>query len=221
MKKLIALSLLFFCGCTSTYHMEQYITDVPINFNNTYYKDTILVLEQNGKEIPMSEVDEGNSLEIAELKSDLDICSNFTINYEDNNIDVCDKTNKKYSLIIKITRYPYIAKCPIYNTRYVPIGSHTYGSANAYGYGNYASAYGQSNTYTTGFYTHDYVGSQECQKIYRVVDCIIQDEHGKNIAKITGDKNNPRKESKISKMLADAQEICMDALQDGYYNKNY
>ena len=107
----------------------------------------------------------------------------------------------------------------IYNTRYVPTGSYTYGSANAYGYGNYASAYGQSRTYTTGYYTSDYVGSRECQKIYRSVDCIIQDEKGTNVAKITGDKNNPRGESKISKQLAEAQEICIDALKNGYYKK--
>lgn len=217
MKRLFTLFVLFLCGCTSTYHMEQWTTDTPINFNNTYYKDTILVLQQNGEEIYMSKVDSGNSLEIKELKSDLDICSN----YNTDDIDICNKTGKEYNLVIKITRYPYTTTCPIYNTRYVPTGSHTYGSANAYGYGNYASTYGQSNTYTTGFFTYDYVGSRECQEIYRSVDCIIQDEQGKNIAKITGDKNKNRGDSKISKRLAEAQEICIDSLKNGYYNKKY
>lgn len=217
MKRLFTLFVLFLCGCTSTYHMEQWTTDTPINFNNTYYKDTILVLQQNGEEIYMSKVDSGNSLEIKELKSDLDICSN----YNTDDIDICNKTGKEYNLVIKITRYPYTTTCPIYNTRYVPTGSYTYGSANAYGYGNYASAYGQSRTYTTGYYTSDYVGSQECQKIYRSVDCIIQDEQGKNVAKITGDKKNPYKYEKISKRLAEAQDICIYALENGYYNKEY
>lgn len=222
MKKILMLCLLFLCGCTSTYHMEQWTTDTPINFANTYYKDTILVLQQNGEDIYMSKLDSGNSLEIKELTSDLDICSNVSY-YDDNNhsIDICDKTDKKYNLVIKITRYPYTTTCPIYNKRYVPIGSHTYGSANAYGYGNYASIYGQSNTYTMGYYTNDYVGSQECQKIYRVVDCIIQDKQGKNIAKITGDRKNPHGYEKISKRLAEAQEICIFALENGYYNKEY
>ena len=217
MKRLFTLFLLFLCGCTSTYHMEQYTTDTPINFANTYYKDTIIILEQNSEEIYMSKVDGGNSLEVKELKSDLDVCSNYT--KED--VDICNKTGKNYNLVIKITNYPYSTKCPIYNTRYVPTGSHTYGTANAYGYGNYASAYGSSNTYTTGFFTYDYAGSQECQKIYRTTDCIIQDEQGNNIAKITGDKNNPRSYSKISKQLAEAQEICIDALKNGYYNNKY
>ncbi len=221
MRKLLVLCLLFLCGCTSTYHMEQWTTDTPINFGNTYYKDTILVLQQNGEDIYMSKVDSGNSLEIKELKSDLDICSNVSVSYDNKNVDICDKTGKKYNLIIKITRYPYTTTCPIYNTRYVPTGSHTYGTVNAYGYGNYASAYGSSNTYTTGFFTYDYAGSRECQQIYRTVDCVIQDEQGKNIAKITGDKNKNRGDSKISKRLAEAQEMCIDALKKGYYNNKY
>lgn len=221
MKKILTLCILFLCGCTSTYHMEQWTTDTPINFGNTYYKDTILVLQQNGEDIHMSKVDSGNSLEIKELKSDLDICSNNSVSYDNSHVDICDKTGKMYNLVIKITRYPYAATCPMYNTRYVPTGSRTYGSANAYGYGNYASAYGQSNTYTTGFLTYDYAGSRECQKIYRSVDCIIQDEHGKNIAKITGDRKNPKEYEKISKGLAEAQSICIYALENGYYNKKY
>lgn len=214
------LCLLFLCGCTNTYHMEQWTTDTPINFDNTYYKDTILILQPNGEEIYMSKVDSGNSLEIKELKSDLDICSNVSVS-NDNRIDICDKTNKKYNLTIKITRYPYTTTCPIYNTRYIPTGSNTYSNVNTYGYGNYASAYGQSNTYTTGFFTYDYAGSRECQQIYRTVDCIIQDEQGKNIAKITGDKNKNKGYSKISKRLAEAQEMCIDSLKRGYYNKKY
>ncbi len=217
MKRFFTLFLLFFWGCTSTYHMEQWTTDTPIDFSNTYYKDTVLILQQDGEEIYMSKVDSGNSLEIKELKSDMDVC----LNYNSEDVDICNKTGKEYNLVIKITRYPYSSTCPIYNTRYVPTGSHTYGTANAYGYGNYASAYGQYNTYTTGFFTYDYVGSRECQKIYRSVDCIIQDEKGTNVAKITGDKNNPRRESKISKRLAEAQEICIDALKNGYYNNKY
>jgi len=217
MKKILMLCLLFLCGCTSTYHMEQWTADTPIDFSNTYYKDTVLVLQKDGEEIYMSKVDSGNSLEIKELISDLDVCSN----YKSEDVDICDKSGKNYNLVIKITRYPYSAKCPIYNTRYVPTGSHTYGTANAYGYGNYASAYGSSNTYTTGFFTYDYVGSRECQKVYRTVDCVIQDEQGKNIAKITGDKNKNRGDSKISKRLAEAQEMCIDALKKGYYNNKY